>query len=98
MLRTYPGYDDEKLLRMRLDRFWLLHRNVDRLAAEEDIRHLRVQASVGTGEGVKSTFTDLSAQMGKIAVYDEGRAAIARAQRECDLSGLAGIRDLGGAL
>lgn len=83
---------------MRLDRFWLLHRNIDRLAAENDIRHLRIAAGSQSGEGATETYASLKKEMGEIAVFDEGRRAMSEAMSGAvlDSEGLREIAGLGG--
>lgn len=60
---------------MPIRRFWLLHKNVDRLAAEESIRTATIGASVQSGEGMQTLMAGLKTQMGKVAVIDEAARA-----------------------
>lgn len=80
---------------MRLDRFWLLHKNVDRLAAEDNYRFLRVTAAAaGGGEAITETIKALQKEMGDVAVFDEGKRALRQAEGERDPAGLMQLKAL----
>ncbi len=44
----------------------MLHKNIDRIAAEEDIRELQVAAHSHSGESIKAMLESLTAQMGTV--------------------------------
>lgn len=61
--------NDREALTMPAMRFWLLHRNIDRIAAEEHLRLLDVGIGSQSGEGFKETNKNLRAQMGDVVKY-----------------------------
>lgn len=83
---------------MRLDRFWLLHRNVDRLDAERDFRNLRVAIGSASGEGANATFALLKKELGNIAEFDHGRRTMAESIAPLDSAGLSEIAQMGSIL
>ena len=64
----FYGLADDHVLAMPLKRFWLLHRSVDRLTAEDDLRAMQIGAAVQSGDGYKQAVAALQKQMGKIIV------------------------------
>lgn len=72
----FYGYDREKTLGLKIKWFWYLNRQIDRLRAEDDIRHLRLLASVGSEEAYKQTYDGLNTSLGQISVIDEERRSI----------------------
>lgn len=98
MIATY-GIDDQAILKMPLRRFWLLSRNIDRLAAEKDYRAARIACATQSEEAVGELFGALEREMGRIAVMDEvaqQRGVAKQAYRdELDRDGLHSLKDLG---
>ncbi|MBO6507510.1 MAG: hypothetical protein JJ979_03325 [Roseibium sp.] len=72
----------------------MMHRNVDRLRAEEDYRLATVGIYTASGEHIQELLGDLRKQMGTVIVLDEGRAAMERAKEERDVDGLKSIAGL----
>jgi hypothetical protein len=53
---------------MPIKRFWFYHKQVDRLAAEEDLRMLNLLAAVTSSEAYGNTVEKLRRSMGEIYV------------------------------
>lgn len=53
---------------MPVKRFWFYNKQVDRLAAEEDLRMINLLASVTSGEAYGKAIDNLRKQMGEIHV------------------------------
>jgi hypothetical protein len=49
--------------------FWLLHKNIDRIKAGDDIRTAIIISRSMTGSGLEELFDDLRDQTGKIVIY-----------------------------
>ncbi len=83
---------------MPVKTFWMLHKNVDRIAAESDMRSAMIAIKSQSGEGVQSMMTDLRQQLGQVIEIDqeaEVKAAMARDDNNrSDLADLAYIGDL----
>ena len=62
---------DAQVLDMPLRRFWLLHRNIDRIAAEEGQRALHIAAMSQSGEGYSDLMEKLQERVGEVVVFDE---------------------------
>ena len=77
---------------MPIKTFWMMHKNIDRLMAEADLRMLSVVAYGQSGEGIEKFSEDMRKQMGQVAVIDEIQAAF---KEEIDSEGLASLKDLG---
>lgn len=78
-------------------RFWMLHRNIDRVAAEESIRMLTMGASAQSGEGFKASMDDLRDQMGDVVIYKEGAVVRSSApESQLDRGGLATLKMMSG--
>lgn len=60
----------QEVLDLRLNTFWMLSKNVDRLMAEEDYRLAVVTTSVQTQEGIDDLFPRLKKQIGLVVEYD----------------------------
>jgi hypothetical protein len=68
-MRFY-GLSDEQVLKMPIKRFWLLQRNVSRLAAQEDVRAFNVALLPhGKEEDIKQAYDKWKEQVGLI--FDE---------------------------
>jgi len=91
-MRFY-GMSDQHVLSMPVKRFWLLHKNVDRLRAEEDTRILHVAIHAASGESASALADRLNKQMGVVFDVDEGKAAVTHAER--DRAGLMQLKSMG---
>ena len=92
MVKFY-GIDLNKVLQLPIKRFWLLHQNVDRIQAEQDLRLVKVFAYAQSEDGFKALVEDLQKQMGKVVEIDEARSAMESAS--FDEEGLLSIAELG---
>lgn len=92
-MRFY-GLSDRQVLEMPVTRFWLLHRSVDRIAAEESIRSAMIGASVQSGDGLSALLTDLRKQMGTVVDMDQVAVAM---EAKLDKQGFAALKNLGNA-
>lgn len=72
--------------------FWMLHRNIDRISAEESIRDLDVSVHSHTGEAIKEKMADLVKQLGTV-IEVEQRVIAAKFDRQ-GLRDIAAIGDL----
>jgi DNA recombination-dependent growth factor C len=88
----FYAMSDREILSMPLKRFWMLSKNVDRIAAEFDYRNAIVAISAGSSEGVESLMTNLKKQMGSIVEIDEAKMALSETY---DRDGLLSLRGLG---
>lgn len=75
---------------MRISTFWMMHRNIDRLQAEDDLRTINLLGSAHTGDGITKVIDQLQKQLGTVVKVDEGKAAIKHAK--LDRSGLEKLR------
>lgn len=75
--------------------FWLMHGNIRRVKAGEDIRSLVVAMSAQSAEGAKECQERLVLEMGQIARNHEVTPVI---QAERDEAGFAELKALAGAL
>lgn len=87
----FYGLGDEQVLRMPIRRFWLLHRSIDRLQAEQDLRLLAISVGAQSAEGYKSTSERLRAEQGKVVVYDEVQRAFSKPR---DVAGLMALKSM----
>ena len=87
-MRFY-GLSDQETISLPIARFWLLHRNTDRLAAEESIRTAQIGASMQSGEGFGQYMTVLRDQMGEVVKIDRAAEAMVS---ELDRAGLAALK------
>lgn len=78
---------------MPIRAFWLLHKNADRLAAEDSLRTVSDLAHSTSAEGLGDYMEGLKKQIGQVAVIDEGKAALEGAVYDRD--GLLSLKDLG---
>lgn len=81
------------VLALPIKTFWLLHKNIDRISAERDMRSLMVMGSVQSSEALTSMTENLRKQMGVIVDLDEAAAAVEDAVFDSD--GLNALRGLG---
>ncbi len=94
MMRFY-GLSDEQVLQMPVRRFWLLHKNVDRIAAEEDIRVAAIAASVQSGESFNELMNGLRKQMGEVVIIDRISQAMTEKLDRVGLAMLKGMKKVG---
>jgi hypothetical protein len=93
-LEFYGFADVKSLLATPLATFWMLHRNIDRLMAEKDIRVADVAIRSQSSDGVRALLTDLRTQMGTVVDFDE---VLSRQEEKLDRAGLNGLRGIGKA-
>jgi hypothetical protein len=62
----FYGLSDTEVLAMPIRRFWLLHKCVDRLAAEADMRALHNAACAQGGEAFKEHSDRLQRRVGEV--------------------------------
>jgi hypothetical protein len=77
---------------MPLKLFWMMHKSIDRLTAEEDMRLAMTLISSESGEGFSSLMENLRKQMGKVVVIDEVKTALLEKH---DRAGMLSIAALG---
>ena len=77
---------------MPLKLFWMMHKSIDRLTAEEDMRLAMTLISSESGEGFSSLMENLRKQMGKVVVIDEVKTAVLEKH---DRAGMLSIAALG---
>ena len=77
---------------MPLKLFWMMHKNVDRLTAEDDMRLASALISSQSGEGFSELMNNLRKQMGKVVVIDEVKTAFLKKH---DRAGMLAIAALG---
>ena len=77
---------------MPLKLFWMMHKSIDRLTAEEDMRLAMTLISSESGEGFSSLMDNLRKQMGKVVVIDEVKTAFLEKH---DRAGMLSIAALG---
>jgi hypothetical protein len=63
------GYKRRDLLSEPIKFFWFLHKQIDRLRAEEDLRSLHLMAGVTSQEGVTQLQQRLTETQGQILVF-----------------------------
>lgn len=51
--------------------FWLMSSNMNRLFAERDMRLLSVTAAVNSSEGMKEKVDELTAEIGRVTLFEE---------------------------
>lgn len=83
----------QELWKLPVKTFWLMHKNVDRLLAEDNLRLATVFAQTQSSEGFSEFVEGLREQMGTIAEIDEAKVAIEEAVFDRD--GLIALKDLG---
>lgn len=70
--------DFDAVLNLPLKRFWFLVNQVDRLRAEQDIRHLQLIGSANDGEAISMALESLKKEMGRVFVWEETTPAVIR--------------------
>lgn len=68
MLKTY-GLSFQEVLDLKLNRFWFLVNQADRIRAEEDLRQLNLLGSAQSGEAYEKAVEALSQMTGQIYVW-----------------------------
>lgn len=69
----------------------MMHRNVDRLMAEADLRALSVAAYAQSGEGITEFSERMREQLGRVAEVDEAQVALSETLDRDGLKELAGL-------
>lgn len=72
----------------------MLHKNVDRIRAQGDMRASYVHAAVQSTEGRTELMEHLKREMGVVIEFDEGRFAIVKAEKEFDREGLSALKSI----
>lgn len=75
---------------MPLKTFWMLHKNIDRIAAAEDYRSFQTMLSVTSSEGAKDHSERLTKIIGVVADVEPDKEAVLDAQP--DLAGIAELK------
>lgn len=88
----YGFSDTRKLLTTPVVTFWMLHKNIDRLMAEKDMRTADVAIRSQSADGVRSLFDDLRKQMGTVVDFDR---LLAAQEEQLDREGLHSLNGLG---
>jgi hypothetical protein len=92
---AFYGFADMKtLLRTPVVTFWMLHRNVDRITAERDMRTASLAVQTQSSEGIKALMGDLKKQMGVVVDFD--RVILGQVE-VLDRKGLQALKALGKA-
>lgn len=91
VLRHYAMSVPE-LLALPAKTFWMLHKNVDRLLAEDSLRLVEIGISSQSGEMAQKLGTALRKQMGTVVEIDEAAAAM---NMPFDREGLNKLKGLG---
>jgi hypothetical protein len=92
IMRFY-GMAFREVLTLPIQTFWMLHRNVDRVVAEENYKSAIIAASAMGGDGLTTLLEDLRKQMGDVVIVDEAKLAMQEAK--LDREGLNSLRGLG---
>lgn len=89
------------VLDLPLKTFWMMHRNIDRMAAEQDRRNISVFGhAFSGGEGLEQLVERLDREVGDVVKTDEtrpnaqGRHPVLDA--ELDVEGLNALKGMGG--
>lgn len=77
---------------MPIKTFWMMHKNIDRLMAEADLRMLSVFAYGQSGEGIETFSENMRKQMGQVAIIDEVKVAMSE---NVDSEGLETLKSMG---
>jgi hypothetical protein len=92
---SFYGFSDiQKLLTTPVVTFWMLHKNIDRLMAERDMRTADVAIRSQSAEGVRDLFEDLKKQMGTVVDFDR---VLQSQEAVIDREGLKALKGLEGA-
>lgn len=78
-----------KVLSLPLRTFWLYSKNIDRLAAERDLRLMQVMAAAQSPESYGRTQEALRQQMGMVLKINQAEAA---QEEQIDRAGLAALK------
>lgn len=55
---------------MPMRRFWFLNRQIDRIQAEQDLRHVQAVSASVSQDGYKKVFDTLQKTLGEIVVFE----------------------------
>lgn len=72
----------------------MLHKNVDRLSAQSDMRDINVAIAGSSNEARVQLVESLRKSVGLVVEVDEGRAAIVKAKSEFDREGLNALKSI----
>lgn len=86
----YSFGDVQKVLDLPLKTFWMLHKNIDRLEAEKDLRAAQLAAQTQSGEGFKELVRGLQKEMGQVVILEVG----ARKEDQIDREGVKRLKML----
>jgi hypothetical protein len=89
----FYGLTHRETLDLRTDTFWCLHKNIDRINAEQDIRLAYVMVHMGDQKGVQDLMIELRKRMGTVVEMDEAKVAIQSAK--LDSTGLKDLKMMG---
>lgn len=91
----FYSVSDRETLDMPAMRFWLMNRNIDRIAGEESIRLLDIGIGAQSGDGYKTMTKMYREHMGNVVQYSGGPPIIFDPNdgiEEPDRGGLAALR------
>lgn len=74
----------------------MLQKNINRIIAQNDTRQLYVHMAAGSADGATQLLDSLRNEVGVIVIFDEGKAAIQKAESEFDREGLAALKQMSG--
>jgi len=99
-MRTYAMHIRDTL-ELPLRTFWMMHRNIDRMAAEQDRRNISVFGhSFSGGEGLERLVEHLDREIGSVVETDDrkpdGQERHPVLDMEFDAEGLNALKGLGG--
>lgn len=93
---SFYGFSDtKKLLATPVVTFWMLHKNIDRLMAEKDLRVADVAIRSQSADSVVKLFEDLRKQMGTIVDFDKVFTEQEMIVEKLDRDGLHSLAALG---
>ena len=72
---AYYSLSDKYILKMPIERFWLLSQQIDRFNAIDDSRRMNVAAAVQASDSFREMNQDLTEKIGVIVVRDYAKDA-----------------------
>lgn len=88
-MQFYSFGDVRRVLEMPITTFWMLHKNIDRILAERDMRHVELAVHTQSPDGVKTLMESLRSQMREPFVFE---SAPAPRTAKLDREGLAELK------
>jgi hypothetical protein len=82
----------EEVRELPLKTFWMLHKNIDRIYAERDMRSTELMIKTQSSEGVKSLLEDLRKSYGAVIEIDVAATAM---REKLDRKGLTSLKSKG---